>query len=274
VTSAMAGRTRQTVAILTDFGYGDHYVGVMKGVIGSIAPKASIIDITHGVPPQQVTAGALLLRESWRFFPRRTIFLAVVDPGVGTGRLPIAVDTRSGARFVGPDNGLLWSAAEAAGIESIVELRAPRYRLPEVSATFHGRDVFAPAAAWLATGVPIAALGPAMARMNRLDSVGVESHGRELRCRVVYVDHFGNLVTNLSRADFEQFAARFRGQRLSVTIKRHSGIALRCAYGDAPAGAALAIFGSFQTLEVAVREGSAANRFAAGMGTGVTLRAH
>src|ERR1700751_4458149 len=140
--------TRAPIALLTDFGYRDHYAGVMKGVITAICPQARIIDLTHGIPPQQVLAGALALRESVNFFPRRTIFLAVVDPGVGTERKPIAVETKGGFRLVGPDNGLLWPAVERVGLKRIVELSASRYRLPQVSASFHGRDIFAPAAAW------------------------------------------------------------------------------------------------------------------------------
>jgi len=269
---ATLGR-RAPIAILTDFGYRDHYVGAMKGVIASIAPSTPLIDITHGIPPQQIVAGAIALRESWRFFPRRTVFLAVVDPGVGTHRLPIAVATRAGARFVGPDNGLLWLAAQAAGVTSIVELTNPRFRLASVSTTFHGRDVFAPAAAWLSTGVAATAFGPRLAEMTQLDSsTGLEERSRELRGTVVYVDGFGNLITNISRTHFERFATRFRAHRLSVTIKRHASITLRKSYGDAPVGAPLATFGSFEMLELAIRDGSAAERYAAGVGARVRLR--
>src|ERR1700719_939708 len=130
------------IVLLSDFGYRDHYVGVMKGVIASIAPRATVIDITHGVPAQSVVAGALCLRESWAYFPTRTVFLAGVDPGVGTARAPIAIETRAGARFIGPDNGLLCLAANQAGIKRIVKLTSARYRLTNVSATFHGRDIF------------------------------------------------------------------------------------------------------------------------------------
>src|ERR1700722_16366782 len=137
------------IAVLTDFGYRDHYVGVMKGVIASIAPAATVIDLTHGIAAQEVAAGAIVLAQSWHYFPRRTIFVAVVDPGVGTSRRPIAVETGAGARFVGPDNGLMWNAVSQAGVRRVVELNSPRYRLAEVSATFHGRDLFAPAAAYL-----------------------------------------------------------------------------------------------------------------------------
>ncbi len=150
------------LAIITDFGYRDHYTGAMKGVIASIAPGAVVIDITNGIPAQSIVAGALALRESWRFFPPRTVFLAVVDPGVGTARAPIAIETRTGARFVGPDNGLLWLAATEAGIKRVVKLTSLRHRLTNVSATFHGRDIFAPAAAYLWRGTPISVLGPAL----------------------------------------------------------------------------------------------------------------
>src|SRR5579863_6246151 len=149
MTAGRRGRAATPIALLSDFGYRDHYVGVMKGVIASIAPGAQVIDLTHGIPPQAIGAGAIALEQSWRYFPARTIFVAVVDPGVGTGRLPIAVESKAGARFVGPDNGVLWSAARQAGIRRIVELRSPRYRLSDVSITFHGRDIFAPAAAHL-----------------------------------------------------------------------------------------------------------------------------
>jgi S-adenosylmethionine hydrolase len=264
------------VAILTDFGYRDHYVGVMKGVIATIAPGANVIDITHGVIAQCTVAGAIALRESWRYFPRRTVFVAVVDPGVGTSRAPIAIDTHAGARFVGPDNGLLWLAANDAGIKRIVKLTSPRYRLTHVSATFHGRDIFAPAAAYIWRGTPISALGPAL----DLDSIvtldlpcPVESP-REVRGEVIYVDGFGNLVSNIDRPTAERFGTRFRQKSLSVRIKRGAVMRLLDAYGDAPKGAPLAIFGSFGLLEVAIRDGNAAMHFAAGTGTSVSLTAH
>ena len=269
-----ATRNRAPIALLTDFGYRDHYAGVMKGVIASIAPDAPLIDITHGIPPGNIAAGAIALRESWRFFPPRTVFLAVVDPGVGTERLPIAIDTQAGARFVGPDNGLLPPAAERAGIRKIVELRSPRYRLPNPSATFHGRDIFAPAAAWLQRGVRLDALGPRLESITRIDfaPAPIES-GRELAGAVIYVDAFGNLVSNISREIFDRFAARFRGSGLSVSIKRRAPFGIYKAYRDAPARAPLATFGSFEMLEVAIRDGSAAEYFAAGAGARITVRA-
>ena len=263
---------RAPIAILTDFGYRDHYAGVMKGVIASISPQAPIIDLTHGIPPQQVLAGALVLRESVNFFPRRTIFLGVVDPGVGTGRKPIAVETKSGLRLVGPDNGLLWLAAERAKIKRIVELRSPRYRLPKVSASFHGRDIFAPAAAWLWRGAPMGEFGPPLQTMMQLDAGGrVVQDQNELYGEIIYIDGFGNLITNISRTTFERFARRFQQCRLSIRIKRRTSLALYKAYAEAPQGAPLAIFGSFDLLEIAVRDGNAARHFNAALGLPISI---
>ncbi|MGH8014427.1 MAG: SAM hydrolase/SAM-dependent halogenase family protein [Candidatus Binataceae bacterium] len=268
----MQVKTRFPIAILTDFGYRDHYVAAMKGVIGTIAPQAPIIDITHGVPAQSVVAGALALEQCWRYFPKGTVFLAVVDPGVGTARLPIAVETRAGARFVGPDNGLMWLAARQATIARVIELRAPRYRLPQTSATFHGRDVFAPAAAHLWRGVRLGLLGPERESLEQLSVELVDETPSYLRGAVIYEDGYGNLVTNVDRAAVERLVEHFRGCRLSVRIGRGAPIEIRRTYADAPRGASLATFGSFNLLEVAVRDGSAAARFKAGVGARITVR--
>jgi S-adenosylmethionine hydrolase len=188
--------------------------------------------------------------------------------------MPIAIDTRTGARFVGPDNGLLWPAAEQAGIRTIVELRSPRYRLPNPSVTFHGRDIFAPAAAWLWRGVPPDRMGPRVERIERLDFGPEPEEGeRELRGSIIYVDGFGNLVSNISRRIFDSFAARFHGRRLSVRIGRRAPVGIYRAYRDAPPRAPLATFGSFEMLEAAVRDGSAAEYFDAGAGARITVRA-
>ena len=267
------GRSPFPLAIITDFGYRDHYVGAMKGVIASIAPAAAVIDLTHGIPAQSIIAGAIALRESWRYFPRRSVFLAVVDPGVGTARAPIAIETRIGARFIGPDNGLLWLAANQAGIKRAVKLTSPRHRLTHVSATFHGRDIFAPAAAYLWRGTPISALGPALpaSSIAQLELPRPLDSAREVRGEVIYVDGFGNLVSNIDRQTAEQFMTRFRHKSLSVRISGGAAMRLFDAYGDAPKGAPLATFGSFGLLEVALRDGNAAAHFAAGPGTSVSL---
>ncbi len=259
------------IALLTDFGYRDHYVGVIKGVIASIVPSARIMDVTHGIPPQSVIAGAITLGQSWRYFPKRTIFLVVVDPGVGTARLPIAIETRSGARFVGPDNGVLSLAADAARIGRAVELREPRFRLAAVSSTFHGRDVFAPVAAHIWNGTPLSSLGPRVERIERLSIEKPRQRGKRLAGRVIYVDGFGNLITNISREALDEFATRFPARALLTRIRRGAAMKILNAYGDAPVGAPLATFGSFDLLEVAIRDGNAASFFGAGAGTPVTI---
>jgi S-adenosyl-L-methionine hydrolase (adenosine-forming) len=259
------------IAILTDFGYRDHYVGVMKGVIARIAPAAPLVDLTHGIPAQSIVAGAIALRESWRFFPARTVFLVVVDPGVGTQRKAIAIETAAGARFVGPDNGVLSLAAAEAGIGRIVHLASPRYQLPALSSTFHGRDIFAPAAAWLWRGAKIDALGPRISKLERVKLPSPAISARRIRGEVIYVDGFGNLVSNISRDSVARLQACFPGKSLSIRIKKSAAMPILNAYGDARLNAPLATFGSFDLLEIAVRDASAAARFKAGAGSPVVV---
>jgi S-adenosylmethionine hydrolase len=261
------------IALLTDFGYQDHYAGVLRGVIASISPGAKVIDITHGIPRQNVAAGALALRESWRFFPTGTTFVVVVDPGVGTRRRAIAVETNSGARLVGPDNGVLWMAVEQAGFKRAVELRSSRYFLPYQSSTFHGRDVFAPAAAHLWNGVALGRMGPPTLDIKQLLLPDPVDHDDELQGVAIYVDGYGNLVSNLPRPRVEALQTRFPTRRLLVRINASIPIVVSRTYGDVPKGAPLALFGSFEMLEIAVREGNAAETLAAGPGTEIRVRA-
>jgi S-adenosyl-L-methionine hydrolase (adenosine-forming) len=261
------------IALLTDFGYRDHYAGVMRGVIASIAPRAPLIDISHGVPPQDVAAGALMLRESWRFFPPRTIFVVVVDPGVGTQRRAIAVETKRRDILIGPDNGVLWMTMMEAGLRRAVELRLTRYFLPHQGATFHGRDIFAPVAAHLWNGAALTSLGPPVKEIERLGvAEPVEGHDQLLGV-VLYVDTYGNLITNLARPTVESLQTRFPTRRLLVRINRGVPIAVSRTYGDVPKRAPLALFGSFEMLEIAVREGNAAELLAAGPGAEIRVRA-
>ena len=260
------------IALLTDFGYRDQYVGSMKGVLASIAPDAALLDITHGVPPQSIAAGAIALRESWRFFPRRTVFLVVVDPGVGTSRLPIAVETRAGARFVGPDNGVLSLAARDAEISRAVRLESTRHRLARPSSTFHGRDIFAPAAAFLSRGTPLGTLGSTLASIKPLHLPKPAGTAGIIRGEVLYVDAFGNLITNISSKDVARMHSSFPGKQVSVRIRRGAPMKIFNTYGEARSGAILATFGSFGLLEIAVRDASAATRLGCGVGATVVAR--
>jgi len=179
------------VTLLSDFGTADAYAGLMKGVVLSICPEARVVDLSHEVPPQNVTAGALLLRSTVRFFPPGTIHVAVVDPGVGGERKPILVQA-GGATFVGPDNGLLHPAASERGINRIVALTKGEYHLPRVSRTFHGRDIFAPVAGHLARGVAAEDFGPVLSEMKTLPLATASRDANGVVGEVVHVDRFGN----------------------------------------------------------------------------------
>ena len=270
--SSGASKRAAPVALMTDFGYRDHYAGVMKGVIATISPGSAIIDLTHGVPAQSIAAGAIALRESWRFFPADTVFVAIVDPGVGTTRLPIAIETRAGARLVGPDNGVLSLAAEEAGVKRVVRIESERYRMPAVSATFHGRDIFAPAAAHLARGLSISRLGRRLSAFERLELPRPSAGRKRIDGEVIYVDGFGNLVTNIARGDINRLKASFPARNVSVRIDKGAPISIFDTYGDAPSGAILATFGSFELLEIAVRNGNAAERLGCTAGARVAVR--
>jgi S-adenosyl-L-methionine hydrolase (adenosine-forming) len=254
------------ITLLTDFGTQDAYVGIMKGVILGINPDARIVDLTHAIPPQAVLPAALALRSAAGFFPTGTVHVAVVDPGVGSVRRPILVETGEGL-LVGPDNGVLSLAATVLRRRVIRVIENERFFRHPVSQTFHGRDVFAPVAAHLSRGVEPQQIGPAMDSMVELTVPAVRRTESALRGEVVYVDHFGNLVTNIDAAAM----ARFPAPSLSVTINGERVAGPVTAYAAVPEGAPLAIVGSWGMMEIAVCNGSAARRFAAGPGTPVTV---
>ena len=185
------------IALLTDFGTRDWYVATLKGVILSRCPQARFVDITHEIPPQDVVAGAFTLAAAVPWFPPGTVFLAVVDPGVGSERALVAVSA-DGRYFIGPDNGVLALSVEHAVRRRIVRLTTRRYWLPAISRTFHGRDIMAPVAAYLAGGGSLRSLGTPIQRLTRLALPRVTRRGRVVQGAVVHIDAFGNLITNLS----------------------------------------------------------------------------
>lgn len=254
------------IALTTDFGTVDPWVGILKGVLTGRAPAARVIDVTHGIPPRDIGAGALVLRHALPWFPAGTIHLVVVDPGVGGVRRPLCVETKRGF-LVGPDNGVLSPAAEAAGIVRVIHLTEERFFLAPRSATFHGRDVFAPVAAALATGTPPGDLGPAVADMHRLELPAPTHDADTVRGRVVYVDHFGNLVTNVPQSLLASFP---RGvSSISIRGTRLAGLA--SSYSAAPPGRPVAVVNSWDLLEIAVRDGSAAAVLGAAVGDEVVV---
>lgn len=256
------------ITLLTDFGTADAYVGTMKGVILGICPHVRLVDLSHEVPPQGIIPAALLLRSAVGFFRAGTVHLAVVDPGVGSARDPIAIVTERGV-LVGPDNGLLHPAALAMGVREVRRLeRTDLFRQP-VSRTFHGRDVFAPVAAHLATGLPPHELGPLRPAPQPLRLAEPRCESGRVSGEVIYVDRFGNLITNVPASAMAGFATR----NVSVSIAGVPVVPIVTAYAAVPEGSPLAIMGSWGLLEVAVRSGNAAQRLAATTGTVVTVTA-
>lgn len=250
------------ITLTTDFGLRDPFVGIMKGVILSICPSARLVDLTHEVPPQDVLAGGLALESATPFFPPGTVHLAVVDPGVGSARRALAVRA-GGHYFVGPDNGLFTFALEHAGWTA-VSVTAPEYRRSEVSRTFHGRDVFAPAAAYLAGGVPLERLGPVVSDPGRLHRPGCRLEGDDLLGEVLDADRFGNLITSIPAARLAEIpgsgglGVEVAGQRLRGPVE---------AYAEGGDGEPAVIVGSTGRLEIFVKGGSARERLGAGRGT-------
>lgn len=254
------------ITLLTDFGTRDAYVGIMKGVALGICPTARLVDLTHEVPPQAVPVGALLLRSAVESFPDGTVHLAVVDPGVGSARDAVAVITAR-ACLVGPDNGLLAPAAAALGPYTVRRLTCEELFRRPVSQTFHGRDIFAPIAAHLAAGMPPQRLGPQVPALQPLALPEPRVESNAVHGEVIYVDHFGNLITNIGAAALRAF----RPQNLSVRIAETMISPLASSYAAVPAGMALALIGSWGTLEVAVRDGRAADALHAGVAARVTV---
>lgn len=263
------------VALLTDFGSQDHYVGAMKGAILTVCPEATLVDLAHEIPAHDVTAGALALASSWRDFPAGTVFVAVVDPGVGSARRAIAVEAE-GYRFVGPDNGVL--SLVLADVDSPARIHAienATLRRPEVSATFHARDVFGPVAAHLAKGLSIADLGPALTDPVVLPQPAVRRLGPgEWEATVLHVDRFGNLVTNLKRRDLDAILASVENDWSDVVVVVEGEILpLARTYSDVPEGEGCALMGSSGRLEVAIHRGNAARLLGAATGAAIRVRA-
>ena len=258
---------RPVIALLTDFGTQDHYVGAMKGVVLSICRDVTLVDLSHGIAPHNVRSGALELAAAYRYFPTGTIFLAVVDPGVGSARRALAAEA-GGFQFLAPDNGILTHVFQQAPPARVVEVTEHRYARSTVSCTFEGRDRFAPAAAWLATGGDLAQLGRPLTSWQMLEVRDPTIHGDQIVGEVVRVDHFGNLITNVDRAVLDRFAAN---GEVSITTGPHVIDRIVATYADVPPGIACALFSSCGHLEVAVNGSSATLRLGLGCGAPVKI---
>jgi S-adenosylmethionine hydrolase len=244
------------VTLTTDYGTRDHYVGAMKGVIASIAPKTRVVDITHEIEPFDVAAAAFVLWQTMPWFPAGSVHVAVVDPGVGTSR-PILVAKIQGRYVVAPDNGLLTWVSHEFQVEALHRVEDPRYCLPQVSATFHGRDIMAPVAAHLTLGLQPAAFGPPAHSFERLPvPCRAERSGDTLVGQVIYVDRFGNLITNIHAEQLRELSGTER--RAQVWASDRPIGELRSTFAEALTGEPLVYVGSAGFVEIAINQGRAA----------------
>jgi S-adenosylmethionine hydrolase len=255
------------ITLTTDFGTEDWFVGAMKGVIASISPKTTVVDISHAIASGDIRAGAFALAASCKYFPKGTVHVAIVDPGVGSKRRAIAVQTER-YFFVSPDNGVLSFALRGEKIKAVRSLENETYFLKPVSQTFHGRDVFAPVAAHLAQGVPLAKFGPPVTNFVRLNWPEPKLHSKSIEGEVIYIDKFGNAITNIPAASIASPGHKhfeiFKGRKRLCALATH--------YQAVPAGRAAAVPGSSGYLEIAVNGGNASAKLNLGAGDPVDLR--
>ncbi|MGE3541051.1 MAG: S-adenosyl-l-methionine hydroxide adenosyltransferase family protein [Candidatus Tectimicrobiota bacterium] len=258
------------IVLFTDFGTRDAYVAQLKGVILGIHPTAQLLDLTHEVRVFDVREAAYLLDAAVRYFPAGTICLGVVDPGVGTARRPLLLCTQEGKTYVGPDNGLFTRVLAREGLQAVYTLTQTAYFLPQVSTTFHGRDIFAPVAAHLARGVAPTAFGPAIDDMVCLPAPAPQRAAHELLGEVLHIDHFGNVITNIPAAWFPGLAP---GHRVACTLEACTHILpYVTTYGGVPQDQLVCLLNSSAEFEIALPCASAAQRLGVQVGTAVRLR--
>jgi len=258
---------RPLIALLTDFGLRDHYVAAMKAVMLGICPDVTFLDISHDIAAQDILGGALELEAVVRYLPAGTVVLGVVDPGVGSERRGVVIESGS-LRFVGPDNGLFTLAIDVFGGANAVALERVRFARERISRTFEGRDRFAPAAAWLAGGTPMFEMGRSMSDLVRLAVPEPAIDANRIDGAVLRVDHFGNLVTNISET-----ALRALGDDVSIHVADATIDGLSSTYADAASGSLCGLIGSTDRLEISVSGGRAAAVLGASRGTAVQVRA-
>jgi S-adenosyl-L-methionine hydrolase (adenosine-forming) len=258
---------RPVITFTTDFGTSDWFAGTMKGVVLRINPSATLVDITHGIPAGNIRAGAFALAASYRFFPKGTVHVALVDPGVGSQRRAIAVQTAD-YFFVGPDNGVLSWALRSEQVRATHSLENRAYVLLPISRTFHGRDIFAPVAAHLSRRTPIRNLGPPMRQIEPLAWPGPERVDGGVKGEIVHVDHFGNALTNLTERDL----AGITGGPLRVQIHGKAVCVIAGSYDSVSRGNPVAVLGSSGFLEVAIRDGNAARRLRLRIGQPIVVK--
>jgi S-adenosylmethionine hydrolase len=265
---------RRIIALITDYGYRDPYVGVVKGVIKSINPDAEIVDLTHGIERHNVLEAAVMLAVSAEYFPPGTIFVVVVDPGVGGLRKAIVVETTHYV-LVGPDNGCLTLLAEKDGVKRVIDISRTKYRLPVVSHTYHGRDIFAPVAAWISRGVPLEELGEEISYEDlvklSIERPNVDINSKAMRGRVLYIDVFGNVMTNITSGEVSELNLKL-GVKLLIRVDSKSAVCTyETTFSKVPVGDFVCYVNSWGYLEVAVNMGSAAEKLRVKQGDVVFL---
>jgi S-adenosyl-L-methionine hydrolase (adenosine-forming) len=257
----------QIITLTTDFGLSSPYVAAMKGVILSINAEAKIIDLTHSIPPQQIEQGAIALAETALLFPNGTIHIAVVDPGVGTARSIIYAQI-AGHQFICPDNGLLSRLAERHPPTKIIDITEEKFFRQPVSATFHGRDIMAPVAARLSLGLDPDELGPALTTLTKFDCPGAARMANRIEGKVVSIDSFGNLITNITR---EMLAGVPTDESVTVRCDEHETQSIFNTYADQPPMTLIALIGSNDQLEIAIVDDSAAIMLGVSVGAAVEV---
>ncbi|MEM3622360.1 MAG: SAM-dependent chlorinase/fluorinase [Candidatus Bathyarchaeia archaeon] len=259
---------RSIITLTTDFGLKDPYVAEMKAVILSINPKAIVVDVTHEIEKFNVRAGAYVLASVAQYFPKGTVHIAVVDPGVGTERRSILVQTKN-AFYIGPDNGVLALAVKNQGIEHVYEIRNRRLMMPKISNTFHGRDIFAPAAAHLTKGKKPAEYGPEIYEIVTPKFAKVVRRGSVFVGEVLHTDSFGNVITNFGEKELKALKVRDMVDLEVKSVKLK--LKLCKAYAEVEAYKPLAIIGSHDFLEISINQGNAAKTFKAKVGDKIKL---
>jgi S-adenosylmethionine hydrolase len=256
------------ITLITDFGLADEYVGVMKGVILTRAPEATIVDISHAIPRQNILQAALLLKSAYGFFPKGTVHLIVVDPGVGSDRKLILLQA-DGHLILAPDNGVLSLVLDAECFEAAFEVQCKQLYLSPVSSSFHGRDVLAPVAAQLIAGLDPAEVGPVVIRrsLNKLEITQaiIDTRQGKIAGEIIAVDYFGNLQTNIGENSLKGLQTD-ENMTVKVTVKNKTIFGIKSAYSQIAPGGLLAIIGSRGFLEITVNQGSAASFLNAGVG--------
>jgi len=248
-------KIQSVITLITDFGLQDGYVGVMKGVITKINPSVKIIDISNNIESQDIFQAAYVLYSSYAYFPKRTIHVVVVDPGVGSKRRVLCLKTKD-YLFIAPDNGVLSFIAAREESPSIREITNKKLFLSEISDTFHGRDIFAPTAAHLSKGFSYKDLGKRVSKINEIDlPKPIRSPGGVLKGEIIYVDGFGNLITNINRDMVDRL--REKSEDLAIVVGRRKLNKISNSYADVGVGDVVAIFGSSGYLEISVNHGSA-----------------